>query len=71
MCVWNCVLFCFVLRNKGRPWAFETLFNANHVRSIHPHKCHLCGWIERIPGGARENDGLETGIMEAAAARIE
>ena len=18
--------------------------------SIHPHKCHLCGWIEHIPG---------------------
>ena len=22
--------------------------------------CHLCGWIERIPGGTRQNDGLET-----------
>ena len=21
------------------------------MRSIHPHKWHLCGWIERIPGG--------------------
>ena len=20
------------------------------MRSIHPHKWHLCGWIERIPG---------------------
>ena len=30
----------------------------------------LYGWIERIPGGTRENDGLETGIMGAAAARI-
>ena len=24
------------------------------MRSIHPHKCHLCGWIERIPGGTRQ-----------------
>ena len=24
--------------------------------------CHLCGWIERIPGGTRHNDGLETGL---------
>ena len=24
---------------------------------------HLCGWIERIPGGTRQHDGLETGIM--------
>ena len=38
-------------------------------RSIHPHKCHLCGWIERIPSGTRQNDGLETWIMGAAAAR--
>ena len=30
--------------------------------SIHPHKCQLCGWIERIPGGTRQNDGLETEI---------
>ena len=30
---------------------------------------HLCGWIERIPGGARQNDGLETEIMGATAAR--
>ena len=22
--------------------------------------CHLCGWVERIPGGTRETDGLET-----------
>ena len=32
------------------------------MRSIHPHKCHLCGWIERIPGGTRQNDGQETGL---------
>ena len=24
---------------------------------------HLCGWIERIPGGSRQKDGLETGMM--------
>ena len=24
--------------------------------------CHLCGWIERIPGGTRQHDGLETGL---------
>ena len=27
------------------------------------YSCHLRGWIERIPGGTRQNDGLETGIM--------
>ena len=31
---------------------------------------HLCGWIERIPGGTRQNDGLETGIRGATAARV-
>ena len=31
---------------------------------------HLCVWIERMPGGTRQNDGLETGIMGAAAARF-
>ena len=31
--------------------------------SIHPYKCHLYGWIECIPGGTRENDGLETGAI--------
>ena len=40
------------------------------MRSIHPHKWHLCGWIERIPGATWQNDGLETGIMGAAAARL-
>ena len=36
--------------------------------TIHVYKCHLCGRIlvERTPGGTRENDGLETGIMGAA-----
>ena len=32
------------------------------MRSIHPHTWRLCGWIERIPGGTRQNDGLETGL---------
>ena len=31
---------------------------------------HLCGWIERIPAGTRQNDGLESGIMGATAATI-
>ena len=31
---------------------------------------HLCGWIEHIPGGTRQNDGLETGITGAMAARL-
>ena len=31
------------------------------MRSIHVHNCHVYGWIKRIPGAARENDGLETG----------
>ena len=30
---------------------------------IIPHR-HLCGLIERIPGGTRKNDGLETVIGE-------
>ena len=30
---------------------------------------HLWGWIERIPGETRPNDGLETGMMGATAAR--
>ena len=38
------------------------------MHSIHPHKCHLCGWIERIPGGTRQNDGQEIGIMGACSA---
>ena len=32
-----------------------------------PQPCYLCGWIERVPGGTRETDGLETGIRGAAA----
>ena len=26
---------------------------------------NLCGWIERMPGGTRQNDGLETGLGAA------
>ena len=33
--------------------------------------CHLYGWLERIPGGTRENDGLETGIMGGLRPRHE
>ena len=33
------------------------------------HLWHLCGWIERIPGGTRLNDGLETGIMGGGCGR--
>ena len=35
-----------------------------HARAIDVWRTawHLCGWIERIPGGIRENDGLDTGI---------
>ena len=40
--------------------------DSEHSRGM----CHLCGWIERIPGGTRQNDGLGTGIMGAAAARL-
>ena len=32
--------------------------------------CHLCGWIERIPGGTRQHDGVETGSWGPTAARI-
>ena len=40
-------------------------------RSPHIPGFHLCGWIERIPAGTWENDGLETGTMGAAAATID
>ena len=30
----------------------------------------MCGWIEHITGGTRQNAGLKTGSMGAAAARI-
>ena len=32
---------------------------------------HLCGWIARIPGGAREDDGLETGSEISVGACFE
>ena len=40
------------------------------MRSIHPHKWHLCGWIERIPGGRsgsveRRRRGLASGRGQA------
>ena len=41
-----------------------------YALSIHLFKCHLCRWMERIPGGGPENDGLETRIMGAAAATL-
>ena len=41
------------------------------MRSIHRHKGHLCGWIERIPGGTREHDGLDTGIVGVLLPRDE
>ena len=31
---------------------------------------HLYRWTERIPGGIRQNGGLQTGIMDATAARF-
>ena len=31
---------------------------------------HLCGWTERIPGGTRKNDGLETGLGGAYGREI-
>ena len=34
------------------------------------YKCHLCGWIERIPGGTQENDGVETGLWGITAATL-
>ena len=39
------------------------------MRSIYPRKWHLCGWIERIPGGARQNDGQETSLGWGACGR--
>ena len=32
--------------------------------------CHLCGWIERIPGGTQRNDGQETGLGGACGREI-
>ena len=41
------------------------------MRSMHPHKCHLCGLIERVPGGTRENVTVwKQGLWRAAAAGI-
>ena len=28
------------------------------MRSVPLYRWHLCGWIERIPGGTQQNDGL-------------
>ena len=37
------------------------------MRSIHLYTWYVYyRWMERIPGGTRENDGLDTGIMGAA-----
>ena len=38
------------------------------MRSIHPHKCHLCGWIERIPGGTRQELCQGEGDVDARSA---
>ena len=50
----------------------QTFLNLNCQRLLGPGTSlflwHLCGWIERVPGGTRKNDGLEHG--GAAAARI-
>ena len=40
---------------------FASVCDASHIpppanHAIRPHKWHLCGWIERIPGGIRHND---------------
>ena len=40
------------------------------MRSIHPHKWHLCGWIEHIPRGTQQNGGLETGLGVAYGREI-
>ena len=42
------------------------------IRSMvrQPTLWHSCGWIERIPGGTRQNDGLETGIMGGYGRKI-
>ena len=36
------------------------------MRSFHPHKCHLCGWIERIPGLPIFCSSLRTSFERAA-----
>ena len=37
----------------------------------HQLKCHVCGWIERIPGGSRQNVILETGLRPREIACID
>ena len=50
---------------------YKTTRSWSHSSHRCTHKWHLCGWIERIPGGNPENmTGLETGIMGPAAARL-
>ena len=41
-----------------------------HSHSIHPHKWHLCGCIERIPGEPGKMTVRKPGLGEAAAARL-
>ena len=46
------------------PASFRT-----HIFIVLSHKCHLCGWIQRIPEGTRQHDGLETGSMVGEGGR--
>ena len=43
----------------------STLLVSSHSPHSTGFQWRLCGWIERIPGGTRENDGLETGLWGA------
>ena len=56
----------------------RAVFRKRHVSHVHiaavgsPHNCHLCGWIERIPGGTRGKVTVwKPGLWGAAAARFE
>ena len=42
---------------------------ATPMRPIHAHNVALVRRIERIPGGTRQNDGLETGMMDGGRGR--
>ena len=50
-----------------RAHAAQLAHGAAQDSGCSPRYWHLCGGIERIPGGTRENDGLEAGLWGATA----
>ena len=52
-------------------WPVQTLHaNLAAAAPIIPVFWHLCGWIERMPEGTRQNDGQETGIIGGCGCEI-